>query len=82
MKKKLDKSILYKIETALDEIRPFLQEDGGNIEFVEMDDDFIVKVKFLGSCGNCNISMQTLKNGVEKVIKQAFPKVKKVVSIN
>ena len=70
------------IEHALDEIRPFLESDGGDIHFVELTDDWVVKVKLLGSCSTCNISMMTLKNGVEVAIKSAIPKVKKVIEIS
>ena len=77
-----NKEIIHKIEHALDEIRPFLESDGGDIHFVELTDDWVVKVKLMGSCSTCNISMMTLKNGVEVAIKSAVPKVKKVVEIS
>ena len=77
-----NKEIIDKIEHALSEIRPFLESDGGDIHFVELTDDWVVKVKLVGSCSTCNISMMTLKNGVEVAIKGAVPKVKKVVEIS
>ena len=77
-----DKIILDKIEVALEEIRPFLQDDGGDINFIELTDQWVVKVKLVGACSNCNISMMTLKNGVEVVIKRAVPEVKEVVEIS
>jgi Fe-S cluster biogenesis protein NfuA len=77
-----DKTILDKIEVALQEIRPFLQDDGGDINFIELTDQWIVKVKLAGACSSCNISMMTLKNGVEVVIKRAVPEVKEVVEIS
>ena len=77
-----DKIILDKIEFALEEIRPFLQDDGGDINFIELTDHWVVKVKLVGACSNCNISMMTLKNGVEVVIKRAVPEVKEVVEIS
>ena len=76
-----DKEILNKIEAALDEIRPYLEADGGNINLVEVSDDFVVKVKLVGACSSCNISMQTMRNGVEIVIKRAVPEVKEVIEI-
>ena len=76
-----DEKLLNKIERALDEIRPYLEADGGDINLVEVTDDFVVKVKLMGACGSCNISMQTLKNGVEIVVKRAVPEVKEVVEI-
>ena len=77
-----DKKILDKIEVALQEIRPFLQDDGGDIDFIELTDQWVVKVKLVGACSSCNISMMTLKNGVEVVIKHAVPEVKEVVEIS
>tara|TARA_B100000945_G_C20252716_1_gene535283 strand:- start:102 stop:353 length:252 start_codon:yes stop_codon:yes gene_type:complete len=76
------KKIINKIEAALDEIRPYLKTDGGDISLVEITDDYIVKVKLLGACETCHVSMMTLKNGVEIAIKNAVPKVKKVVEIS
>ena len=76
-----DKIIISKIEEALQEVRPFLEADGGDIRFIELTDDWVVKVKLLGSCSSCSISMQTLKNGVEVVIKRAVPEVKKIVEV-
>ena len=75
------KRILNKIEVALDEIRPYLQTDGGDISLVEVSDDYIVKVKLSGACETCHVSMMTLKNGVEVAVKKAVPKVKKVIEI-
>ena len=75
------KRILNKIEGALDEIRPYLQTDGGDISLVEVSDDYIVKVKLSGACETCHVSMMTLKNGVEVAVKKVVPKVKKVIEI-
>jgi len=77
-----DKIIIDKIEFALQEIRPFLEDDGGDINFIELTDQWVVKVKLLGACSSCNISMMTLKNGVEVAIKRAVPEVKEVVEIS
>ena len=77
-----DKTILDKIEVALQEIRPFLQDDGGDINFIELTDQWVVRVKLVGACSSCNISMMTLKNGVEVAIKRAVPEVKEVVEIS
>ena len=77
-----DKTIIDKIEVALQEIRPFLQDDGGDINFIELTDEWVVKVKLVGACGTCNISMMTLKNGVEVVVKRAVPEVKEVLEIS
>ena len=77
-----DKKILSKIEVALEEIRPFLEADGGDISFIELTDEWVVKVKLMGACSSCNISMMTLKNGVEMAVKRAVPEVKEVIEIS
>ncbi len=77
-----DKKIIKKIEDALTEIRPFLEGDGGDIHFVELTDDWVVRVKLVGACSSCSISMMTLKNGVEVVVKNAVPEVKKVMEVS
>ena len=77
-----DQTILSKIEIALQEIRPFLEADGGDINFIELTDNWVVKVKLIGACSSCNISMMTLKNGVEMAVKRAVPEVKEVIEIS
>ena len=72
--------IINKIEKGLNEIRPFLQSDGGNIELVDFDNG-IVKVRLLGNCVDCSVNQMTLKNGVEMTIKKHAPSIKKVVSV-
>ena len=76
-----DKNIIEKIEGALTKIRPYLELDGGDINLVEVTDDMVVKVKLVGACSSCNVSMMTLKNGVEVAIKSAVPEVKEVVDV-
>ena len=76
-----DTVILDKIEKALNEIRPYLEVDGGDIRLIEVTDDMVVKVKLIGACSSCNVSMMTLKNGVEVAIKNAVPEVKEVIDV-
>ncbi len=76
-----DKAIIDKIEGALDEIRPYLEADGGDINLVEVSDKMVVKVKLLGACSSCNVSMMTMKSGVEQAVKRAVPEVKEVIDI-
>ena len=76
-----DEKVLNKIKKSLDEIRPFLEADGGDINFIELTDNWVVKVKLVGACSSCNISMMTLKNGVEMAVKRAVPEVKEVIEI-
>ena len=76
-----DKIILDKIEGALDEIRPYLEADEGDIRLIEVTGDMVVKVKLLGACSSCNVSMMTMKSGGEQAIKRAVPEVKEVIDI-
>ena len=76
-----DKNIINKIEEALATIRPYLESDGGDINLVEVTDDMIVKVKLIGACSSCNVSMMTLKIGVEVAFKSAVPEVKEVIDV-
>ena len=76
----MDKKIINNIEKALDEIRPFLQSDGGNIELVDVNND-TVKVRLLGNCIDCSVNQMTLKNGVEMTIKKYVPQIEKVTSV-
>ncbi len=69
-----------KIEKALDEIRPALQADGGDIQLVSVENG-IVKVRLTGACGGCPMSQTTMTEGVERAIKKAVPSVKKVVAV-
>ena len=70
-----------RVEKVIDEIRPALQADGGNIELVEVGEDGIVKVRLMGACGSCPMSQLTLKRGVEARLKAKIPEVKEVVSV-
>jgi Fe-S cluster biogenesis protein NfuA len=73
--------IKLKIEDALNKIRPYLNEDGGDVELVDVDQDKNVKIRLVGACNNCPMSMQTLKLGVEQTIKRFVPDVKEVSEI-
>jgi Fe-S cluster biogenesis protein NfuA len=69
-----------KVEAALDEIRPHLQADGGNVELVEISDG-VVKVRLTGACGGCPMAAMTMQGGVARVIKEQVPEVKEVIAI-
>jgi Fe-S cluster biogenesis protein NfuA len=71
-----------KVLEALETIRPFLLQDGGDVELVEIDADFIVKLKLLGNCQACSMSPMTMKAGIEEAIKRAVPEIKSVLAIN
>ena len=70
-----------KIEDALNKVRPSLQADGGDVEFIEVDENGVVKVKLTGACGGCPMSQMTLKLGIEKILKQDIPEINRVEAI-
>ncbi|MCB2206703.1 MAG: NifU family protein [Bacteroidetes bacterium] len=71
-----------KVLNVLDQVRPYLQQDGGDISFIELTDDNVVNVELTGACGSCPYSTMTLKNGVEATLKKVLPEIKEVVAIN
>ena len=71
-----------KVEAALEQIRPYLQADGGNVSLVEITSDKIVRLELLGACKSCSMSAMTLKAGIEESIKRAAPEIKGVEAIN
>jgi Fe-S cluster biogenesis protein NfuA len=73
-------NIQERVKKALDRVRPYLQSDGGDIDLVEVTNDFTVKVKLKGACNGCPYSMQTLKAGVEQAIMHEVPEIKRVIS--
>ncbi|WP_430810774.1 MULTISPECIES: NifU family protein [unclassified Carboxylicivirga] len=73
--------VLQQVEAALEEIRPYLKGDGGDISLIDITDDYVVKVRLEGSCDGCPLSMQTLKGGVEMVVKKSVPQITEVVAV-
>jgi len=71
-----------KVQNIIEQVRPYLQADGGDINFIEVTDDNIVNVELTGACGACPFSTMTLKNGVEATLKKVIPEIKEVVAIN
>jgi len=69
------------VEKALQEIKPMLQADGGDVQLVDVSKDGVVKVRLTGSCGCCPMSTYTLKLGIEKKLKELVPQVKKVEQV-
>ncbi|MAU63282.1 MAG: hypothetical protein CMC38_02885 [Flavobacteriaceae bacterium] len=77
----MSKNLLKKkVESALEEIRPFLLSDGGDITLLSINDN-IVKVQLMGNCVSCSVNQMTLKNGVEMTIKKHAPQIKEVISV-
>ena len=74
--------LLQKVENALDTIRPYLKADGGNVSVVEITSDNIVRLRLLGSCGSCPMSIMTLKAGIEQAIKREVPEIEGIEAVN
>lgn len=70
-----------KVVAILDRIRPSLQADGGDVELVDVSDDGIVKVKLVGACAGCPMSTLTLKNGIERILKENVPEIQSVLAV-
>lgn len=75
------KELRDNVEKALNEIRPFLQNDGGNINLISIENDAIVKVQLIGACSSCSVNQMTLKSGVEMTIKKYAPQIQLVINI-
>jgi Fe-S cluster biogenesis protein NfuA len=75
-------SLLERVEAALDSIRPYLETDGGNVSVEEITPEGIVRLKLLGSCGSCPMSIMTLKAGIEGAVMKAVPEITGIEAIN
>ncbi len=74
--------IIHRVESALDSIRPYLMADGGNVRVIEVNEDNILRLEFVGACGNCPMSTMTFKAGVEEAIKRAVPEIVTIEVVN
>jgi Fe-S cluster biogenesis protein NfuA len=74
--------LIRKVKNLIEQVRPYLQQDGGDINFVNITEDMVVNVELTGACGSCPYSTMTLKNGVESTIRKAIPEIKSVEAIN
>lgn len=77
----MNEELRLKVEKALDEIRPFLQSDGGDISLLSIEDDRLVRVQLQGACVGCSVNQMTLKSGVEMTIKKYAPQIEQVINI-
>ena len=75
-------ALQHRIQTTLDELRPYLKADGGDIRLVELTDDLVVRIELLGACADCSMINMTLKGGVESALKKAAPELKAIEAIN
>ena len=78
----MNKDLLARVEEALQQIRPYLEADGGNVSLVEVTADHIVKLELHGACKTCSMSMMTMKAGIEESIRRSVPEILGVEAIN
>jgi len=74
--------LIEKVDKALDDIRPHLAVDGGNIEIVDITDDLILQINWLGNCSSCSMSAMTMRAGVEQTLQGKVPQIKGVQAMN
>ena len=74
--------IVQRVEEALNNIRPYLEADGGNVRLLEVTEDKVVKLELEGNCVSCPMSSMTMKAGVEDAIKRAVPEISRVMAVN
>ncbi|MCK9291476.1 MAG: NifU family protein [Bacteroidales bacterium] len=77
-----NEELIRKVKNLIEQVRPYLQQDGGDINFINITEDMVVNVELTGACGTCPYSTMTLKNGVENTIRRALPEIKAVEAIN
>ena len=75
-------SVQERVENTLQELRPYLEADGGDIRLVEITEDFVVRIELMGACADCSMINMTLKGGVESALKKAVPELKAIEAIN
>jgi Fe-S cluster biogenesis protein NfuA len=73
---------ISRVDKALDDVRPHLAVDGGNIEVIDVSDAKIVEIKWLGACNGCSMTAMTMKAGVEETLKRSLPEIAGVVAVN
>ncbi len=76
------KELIVRVDHALDDVRPHLAVDGGNVEVVDVTDSKVVKIKWLGNCQGCSMTIMTMKAGLEQAIKGKIPEIEGIEAIN
>ena len=76
------KEVTKQVNLALEQLRPFLEQDGGNMKLVEVTDEGVVRVELLGACKDCSMSAMTMKAGLEEAVKKVSPEIIRVEAVN
>lgn len=77
-----EEQLIHRIEEALNQLRPYLEADQGDVSLVEVTNDMVVRLKFLGACSSCSMSSMTLKAGIEQTILRMVPEIKRVEAVD
>ena len=77
-----NEDLIRRIEISLDNIRPYLEADGGNVRVIDVSKDNVVRLEFVGNCGNCRMSTMTFKAGVEEAIRKSVPEIRSIEVVN
>lgn len=77
----VDEELRRRVDEALDSIRPYLMADGGSVRLVDITPDMVVELELLGACGDCPMSMMTLRAGIEQTVKRAVPVISRVEAV-
>lgn len=77
----MNMDLIDKVNEAIEQLRPYLETDGGDMELVEITDEGVVRVKLLGACSTCSMSSMTLKAGLEEAIKKVAPEITRVEAV-
>jgi Fe-S cluster biogenesis protein NfuA len=78
----IEHSLEEKVEIALNQIRPYLKSDGGDVRILEITEDKTLRLELLGACGSCSMSAMTFRGGIEDTIRREVPEILKVIAIN
>jgi Fe-S cluster biogenesis protein NfuA len=78
----MNPELVSRVEEALQQIRPYLEADGGNVSLIEVTEDYVVRLELLGACKSCSMSMMTMKAGIEETIKRSVPEIRTVEAVN
>lgn len=77
-----EEQLIHRIEEALNQLRPYLEADQGDVSLVEVTNDMVVRLKFLGACSSCSMSSMTLKAGIEQTILRMVPEIRRVEAVD
>jgi Fe-S cluster biogenesis protein NfuA len=78
----MNKDLIFRVEEALQQIRPYLEKDGGNVNLLEITEEKVVRLELLGACKSCSMSLMTLRAGIEETVRRSVPEITAVEAVN